>query len=285
MNNCRAGLYSFASTTTWLHETGMASPPFLVMLGLTLPDSRILSGIASIGLTLANIAIILPHLRQPILDSMRACEGALAHEQTAKEQTDLASDVPNATQPIDLNVGNSVLTPVSPCESEDQSLPLPCSGTVKSVCSAVIEPLECLNVDSEVAPHTTLLPPTGKTYDGQIPPKIPPSLDADSSERGVSASRLFAQEGRDVLHIPLPVPDAAEVAFFDTEDAAVSNGDLGEECPVAVCEQHTVPEEHSTIEDNGPLSVQACIHSAYLLLTLTRSRVSSRMVGLSLSTC
>jgi hypothetical protein len=250
----------------------MASPPFLVMLGLTLPDSRILRGVASIGLTLANIAIILPYLRQRILDSMHAREGALVHEQTAKEQTNLASDAPNATQPVDLHVGNSVLTPVSaPCEKEHQSPALPCSATVKSVCSAVMEPFGCLNVDPEVTPHTTLLPPVGKTDDGQIPPKIPPSLDADSSEMHVSASHLFAREGRDALYIPLPVPDTAEVAFFDSEDATLPNGD-----------RHTVPEEHSTIEDNGLLSVKACIHGVYLLLTLTPSRVSSGIVGLSL---
>ena len=236
----------------------MASPPFLVMLGLTLPDSRILSGIASIGLTLANIAIILPHLRQPVLDSMRAREGALAHKQTAENQTNVAPDVPNATPPVDLTVGNPVLTPVSPCEREHQNPPLPCSATVKSVCSAAIGPLECLNVDSEVAPHTTLLPPAGKTNDGQTPPEIYHSLDADSSGRRVSASHLFSREGRDALYIPLPVPDAAEVAFFDTEDVTLSNHDLGEECPVAACEQRTVPEEHSTIEDSGPIS-EACI--------------------------
>ncbi|KAF8552524.1 hypothetical protein OG21DRAFT_114399 [Imleria badia] len=257
MNNCRAGLYSFASTTTWLHETGMASPPLLVMLGLTLPDSRILSGIASIGLTLANIAIILPHLRQPILDSMHALEGALAHEKSTQEQIiTLSPDKFEATQPVDLPAESPVLAPVPPCDKEHQSPSLACSATVKSACSADAEPPGCPNVESEVAPQTKLLPPAAKTDDDQVPSQIQHSLDAESSERRVSSSlsHLFLREGRSPLYIPLPVPDAMEVAFFDTEDATLSDSDLGEECSVAAYVQDNVPREHSTTEECGRIS-------------------------------
>lgn len=237
----------------------MASPPFLVMLGLTLPDSRILDGVASIGLTLANIAIILPYLRQPILDSMHAREGVLA-QQNSQEQINLAPDPPNATEPVDLNVENPVLTSVSPCEKEHQSPPLTCGATVRPVCSVITEPLVCSNVDSEVTPHTTLLPPAGKIDDDQVPPQIYHSPDAGSGERHISSGNLFAREGRDALYIPLPVPDAVEVAFFDTEVAALSNSDLGEEYPAAACEQHSAPGEHSTTEDSRPIAGKVSIH-------------------------
>ncbi|KAF8135579.1 hypothetical protein EV363DRAFT_1396059 [Boletus edulis] len=245
MNNCRAGLYSFASTTAWLHKIGVASPPLLVMLGLTLPDSRILSGIASIGLTLANIAIILPHLRQPILDSIHP------HEQSTKEQTNLSPDRSNATQPVDLDAERSVLAPVFPSEREHQSPPLTCSATLKSVRSADTELLGYPNVEPEAAPQTMLLPPAEKTVDSQTSPQISHSPDADSSDRHVRSNHLFTREGRGALYTPLPVPDAEEIAFFDTENATLSNNDPGEECSAAACEWHTVPGGHPTIEYCG----------------------------------
>ncbi|KAF8441365.1 hypothetical protein L210DRAFT_2069171 [Boletus edulis BED1] len=245
MNNCRAGLYSFASTTAWLHKIGVASPPLLVMLGLTLPDSRILSGIASIGLTLANIAIILPHLRQPILDSIHP------HEQSTKEQTNLSPDRSNATQPVELDAERLVLAPVLPSEREHQSPPLTCSATLKSVRSADTELLGYPNVEPEAAPQTMLLPPAEKTDDNQTSPHTSHSPDADSSDRHVSSNHLFTREGRSALYTPLPVPDAEEIAFFDTENATLSNNDPGEECSAAACEWHTVPGGHPTIEYCG----------------------------------
>lgn len=281
MNNCRAGLYSFAPTTTWLHETGMASPPLLVMLGLTLPDSRILSGIASIGLTLANIAIILPHLRQPILDSMQALEGTPAHKQGTLEQI-IAPSPDSATQPVDLLAESPVLVSILPCKSEHQNPPLACSATVNSVCSTDMEPPRCTNIESEVTPLTKLLPRAAKTDDDEIPPQIYPSLDADSSERCAGFSRLFAREGRGPLYIPLPVPDAMEVAFFDAEEVALSNSDLSEGSSVAACEKYTILKEHSATEDYGPASGKACIHDILSMLVLNRAL--SRRVSLSLST-
>lgn len=238
----------------------MASPPFLVMLGLTLPDSRILNGIASIGLTLANIAVILPHLRQPVLDSMHARECALADEQSTQEQKD-SSDRSNATQPVDLNVGSPSLASVSHHDREYQSPSLSCSATVKSIFSAVTKPSESFN---------------------QVPPQIYHSLDADPIEKHVNSSHLLAREGRGPLHIPLPVPDAAEVVFFDTTDATLSNRDQEEGCPVAPCVQQIVPEEHSTMEINGAISGKACIHNEFLLPTLIASRPLSTVVSLSL---
>lgn len=255
----------------------MASPPFLVMLGLTLPDSRILNGTASIGLTLANIAVILPHLRQPILDSMHARECALADEQSTQELKS-SPDRSNATQPVDLNVESPSLASVPPCDRKHQSPPLTCSTTVKSVCSAVTKPSESSDVDPEVAPHATLLLSAGKTDDDQVPPKIHRSLDADSTEKHVYSSYLLAREGRGPLHIPLPVPDAAEVAFFDTTDATLSK----EGCPVAPRVQRYVPEEHSTIEISGAIARKACIHNVFLLPTLMVSRLLRRVVSLSL---
>lgn len=251
----RAGLYNFASTMTWLHEAGIASPPFLVVLGLTLPDSRILNGIASIGLTLANIAVILPHLRQPILDSMRAHDCALDAKQIN------SSDRSNASRPVDLKVESPSLTLVSCCDREHQSPPLTCRVTVKSVCSPVTEPSESLDVDSEVAPHGILLLSGGRTDDDQVSPGVYRSLDADSTEEHVDSSHLLAREDGGSLHIPLPVPDAA---FFDTTDVTLSNRDLGEECPAAPCAQHPVLEEHSTIEINGPTVGKACTHDIYI---------------------
>lgn len=278
MNNCRAGLYSFASTTTWLHETGIASPPLLVMLGLTLPDSRILSGIASIGLTLANIAIILPHLRQPILDSMHVVEGALTHEQSFQEQINLSPDKFNAAQSVDLPAEGPVLASASPFEKEHESPTLTRSATVKSMCSADTAPLGCPNVKCEVAPQTELLSPAEETGD-PTPLQIYPYLGADSSEGHVSFSHLFARKSRSPLYILLPVPDAEEVAFFDTEDATSSNSDLGEEFPVSVYKQHTAPEE-DIVQDHGLISEKACIHSVLLLPRLTASRALNRMVNL-----
>ena len=231
----------------------MASPPYLVMLGLTLPDSRILSGIASIGLTLANIANILPHLRQPILDGMHASVDELTREPSTQDQTELSS----AAQPVDLKVESPALASASPSDSEHQSAPLTCSATVKSVCSAVTEPLKYLDVDPEVAPHAVLLLPAGKTDDDQTHR----SPDVDSTEKLLSSNHLLTRKGRSALHIPLPVPDAVEVAFFDTTDTSLSNPDLDLGEASVACEQHTVPEEDSTIKDDGPIVVKACIHT------------------------
>lgn len=255
----------------------MASPPSLVMLGLTLPDSRILNGIASIGLTLANIADILPHLRQRILDNIHAHECALADEQSAQEQIS-SSDGSNSTPPIDLNVESPSHPPVSPCDREHQTPPLACSTTVRSACSAATEPLECLDVDSDIAPQTILLLPAGKT--NEIPPQIHRSPDVDSDEKHVISSHPLARGGRGPLHTPLPVPDAAEVTFFDTTDANLSNRDLREQCSVAPCEQHTAAEEHSTIEIHGPITGKACIHNVFPLPTLMVGTVLSRAVHL-----
>ncbi|KAH0827616.1 hypothetical protein J3R83DRAFT_4342 [Lanmaoa asiatica] len=261
----------------------MASPPSLVTLGLTLPDSRILCGIAGIGLTLVNIAIILPHLRQSILDSIHAPESAPAHEQSTQEQIDL-SDGSNATQLVDLNVKSLTVASVSPCDRQHQSPPLTCSATVKSVCSVVTEPFGCLGVDSQVALHPILLPPAGKTDNDQILPQTYRSPDVDSSEEHVSSSRLLAQEGRGALHIPLPVPDSAEVAFFDTTDTNLSSRDLGEEYSVAVCEKYSVPEEHSTIELDGPIGIEqgAQLVIADLPTTPGRVVIGEDLTGMSM---
>lgn len=282
MNNCRAGLYSFTSTTTWLHEIGIASPPLLVTLGLTLPDSRMLNGIASTGLTLANIAIILPHLRQPVLDSIHPLEDVLVYEQSTKKQTIAPPDRFNAAQPVDLVAGSPVLASVPPSKEEHKSPPLACSATVKSVYTADTEPLGCTNVEFDVAPHTILLRLTTKTNDDHMPPHVLPSLDADTSEMRVSPSHLFAREGRGALYIPLPVPDAEEVAFFDTEeDNTLSNSDPDERCSAAAWEQHADFEEHSIVEDDGLTFEEVCIHNVSLLPMLMVDRVLTRIVNLS----
>ncbi|KIJ65778.1 hypothetical protein HYDPIDRAFT_109785 [Hydnomerulius pinastri MD-312] len=70
------GLYSFTTIDAWLRAIGVASPPDLVAYGLALPDARILKGIASIGLTLENIAEIAPHLRQSTHRSARTFNDA-----------------------------------------------------------------------------------------------------------------------------------------------------------------------------------------------------------------
>ena len=231
----------------------MASPPSLVMLGLTLPDSRILVGIAGIGLTLTNIAIILPYLRQPIPDSIRVGEGAPAHEQSTQEETGLSSHAADVTQPVDLKMESPALAPASPYDEEHQNTSLPCSASAESVRSVVPEPLECLGAGSEVAP-------VRKTED--ITSEIHRSLDVDSSEKLVGFNRLLMREGRSPLQIPLPVPNATEVAFFDCTgtSSSIRDLDLGEES--AACEQHTDPEEDYTIQDDGliAIKVRICTH-------------------------
>lgn len=239
MNNCRAGLYSFAPTTTWLHKMGMASPPSLVMFGLALPDSRILSGIASIGLTLANIAIILPHLRQPLLDSIR-----------------------NAQSPVP--------TLASSTDRECESLPLDSSTTLEPT---IAEPLECLDIDSKVASesYTTLVLSDDTTDDDQAPPQVHSFPDTDSHENLVGSNFPLAREGRSALHIPLPVPDEAEVAFFDSTELSLSSPDLQEKCTVAACgqleestiDQHVAPTITTVIEvpdQRNPAVVDAISH-------------------------
>lgn len=239
----------------------MASPPSLVMLGLTLPDSRILVGIAGIGLTLTNIAIILPYLRQPIPDSIRVGEGAPAHEQSTQEETGLSSHAADVTQPVDLKMESPALAPASPYDEEHQNTSLPCSASAESVRSVVPEPLECLGAGSEVAPQAVLLlGPVGKTED--ITSEIHRSPDVDSSEKLVGFNRLLMREGRSPLQIPLPVPNATEVAFFDCTgtSSSIRDLDLGEES--AACEQHTDPEEDYTIQDDGliAIKVRICTH-------------------------
>ncbi|KAG9316473.1 hypothetical protein JVU11DRAFT_2509 [Chiua virens] len=243
MNNCRVGLYSFLSTSCWLGEKGVASPPSLVALGLTLPDSRMLSGIASIGLTLINIAIILPHLRQPILDSVHAAsESAPAREQSIQEQVESSLEALNATQSVSLNVECLVLASILQDDAERQSPPLPCSATVKSACSAATGPPEALDVDIDAGPPATLLPTAN---DDDLTSRSP---DTGFSPRPSSLSFLLARGGRDALHIPLPVPDDLEVAFFDATDAASYDDGLGEACPVVDCNQDIAPAEPSTTE-------------------------------------
>ncbi|KIJ06357.1 hypothetical protein PAXINDRAFT_20449 [Paxillus involutus ATCC 200175] len=81
------GLYSFTPTTTWLLDNGVASSPALVAQGLTLPDSRILNGTAGIGLTLAGIASVAPHLRRSMLDNIRSGSGNLAQKDGTRPST------------------------------------------------------------------------------------------------------------------------------------------------------------------------------------------------------
>jgi hypothetical protein len=81
------GLYSFTPTTTWLLDNGVASSPALVAQGLTLPDSRILNGTAAIGLTLAGIASVAPHLRRSMLDNIRSGSGNLAQKDGTRPST------------------------------------------------------------------------------------------------------------------------------------------------------------------------------------------------------
>lgn len=239
MNNCRAGLYGFAAITTWLRETGVASPPFLVMLGLTLPDSRILNGIAGIGLTLANIANILPRLRQPML---HASEGALTHERNVPERTVLFVDESNATQSVDIKLDSPALALASPCDREYQCD----SATVKFVRSEVTEHLECLAVDSK----TVVLLPAWKVDDDQIPPQVHCSPDVD---KVISPNNPLMREGQRTLRIPLPAPNA-EVSFFNTTDASLSDRDLD----LTAREQHTgLEEDDSASEEEEQIATKA----------------------------
>ena len=222
---------------------GTASPPYLVMLGLVLPDSRMLSGIASIGLTLANIAIILPYLRQPLLDSMHASEGAPAHVGGTQDQLELSSDKSPATQPAEPSVETLIPTSASP--RDNPSAPLVCTAPAKPVRSPVTEPLECLDVNTEVAPLSILPPSSGKTEDDQPP----------QSDRPLTNSNpLLTRDGRSALCIPLPVPDAAEIAFFDSAETMSFNLDLDLE--EASAEQDALLEEDSSMEDDGLIAIE-----------------------------
>ncbi|KAF9240393.1 hypothetical protein BU15DRAFT_61413 [Melanogaster broomeanus] len=92
------GLYSFTPITPWLLDSGLASPATLVAQGLTLPDSRILNGIAGIGLTLTDIASIASYLRQSMVNNIRSSDGNLAlYDGTSRYTGHDQESIPDAT--------------------------------------------------------------------------------------------------------------------------------------------------------------------------------------------